>query len=75
MNVRRCAVDSLIVRGRHASALRIVERLAKFDDSRPVATYALQKMLQDPDPAALASRRGRRSDQMSGATPDTVFHV
>jgi hypothetical protein len=54
MNVRRCAVDSLIVTGVSASALRIVERLATFEDSRPVATYALDKMQQDPDPALRA---------------------
>lgn len=54
MNVRRCAVDSLIATGDSAVALRIVERLAKFDDSRPVATYALQKMQQDPDSAVRA---------------------
>jgi hypothetical protein len=48
-DVRLCAVDSLIATGRSASALRIVERVAKFEDFRPVATHALQKMQQDPD--------------------------
>jgi hypothetical protein len=54
MNVRRCAVDSLIATGHSASALRIVERQLKFDHSDAVATYALQKMQRDPDPAVRA---------------------
>ena len=53
-NVRRCAVDSLIATGRSAGALRIVEKLAPFEDRRTLVSYALPKMLQDPDPAVRA---------------------